>query len=60
MFKLLDKYLSAFLKGWSSLSKLLSTRAKEQIFFLLTFVLLQQMTLIIWSLVLYLFLSSLQ
>ena len=58
MFKLLDKYLDVLLKGWTSLSKRVSTRALDQVFLILTIVLLENFTLLIWAIILYQFMGQ--
>jgi hypothetical protein len=58
MFKLIEKFLSGLLRGWNSLSKRTSSRVQDQVFLLLTFVLLQGISFITWALVLYMLLYA--
>lgn len=53
MFNLADKYLQGLFRGWYSLNKRASLRTRDQIFLLLTFVLLQQLGFIVWFIALY-------
>jgi hypothetical protein len=53
MFKLVEKYLQGLFRGWSSLNKRASLRVRDQVFLLLTFVMLQQLSFIVWFIALY-------
>lgn len=55
MFKQIDKYLNSFLRGWSSLGKRVTPRVRDQVFLILTFALLQQMTFITLAIIAYVF-----
>ena len=55
MFKLLDRCLSGLLRGWKSLSKRASPRVRDQVFLILTLVLVQEVTFVTWAIVLYKF-----
>ena len=57
MFKLIDKYLVALLGGWKLLGKRVSPRVRDQAFLILTVVFLENMTIIIWAIILYAFLQ---
>ena len=53
MFKVLLEYLQGFLKGWISISKRVSKRTLDQVFLILTLILLENFTVLIWAAILY-------
>ena len=55
MLKLIDKYLGGFLRGWNFLGKRVTPRVRDQVYLILTFALLQQMTFIILAIIAYIF-----
>ena len=58
LFKIIDKYLNVLLRGWTSLSKRVSTRVMDQVFLILTVVFLENITLLLWAIILYWFLRA--
>ena len=58
LFKIIDKYLNVLLRGWTSLSKRVSTRVMDQVFLILTVVFLENITLLLWAIILYWFVRA--